>query len=183
MRLYRLKMAVQLSFFGLSIIGLATAASSKSASAQSVITCDAKTGCSDWRNHRRQVRGGAQHRRGVIRRIARPDANGNAATIIGARPAACPHDYCGCGLRKFLGLVDKRLNLAWNWARFFPRTTPQPGAAAVRHHHVMLLVRPVAGSRWVVRDYNSGGGLSRIHERDVRGYVFVDPRKSRLAMM
>src|SRR5690348_7088164 len=28
-------------------------------------------------------------------------------TIIGARPSDCPHSYCGCGLRKYLGLSDK----------------------------------------------------------------------------
>src|SRR5690349_14525749 len=49
----------------------------------------------------------------------RLDANGNG-TIIGGRPAGCPHNYCGCGLRMYLGLADKRFNLAWNWARYFP---------------------------------------------------------------
>jgi hypothetical protein len=28
----------------------------------------------------------------------------------------------------------------------------------------------------MIRDYNSGGGLSRMHVRDVRGYIFVNPR-------
>jgi hypothetical protein len=111
------------------------------------------------------------------------DANGNAVNIIGGRPAGCPHSYCGCGLRKYLGLSDKRLNLAWNWARLFPRTYAHAGAAAVRAHHVMLLVRHVSGSNWIVRDYNSGNGVSRIHERNVRGYVFVNPRAAtRVAM-
>ncbi|MGB7580096.1 MAG: hypothetical protein WBM16_19555, partial [Pseudolabrys sp.] len=38
------------------------------------------------------------------------DAAGNGAiamadadAIIGARPDGCPHAYCGCGLRKYLG--------------------------------------------------------------------------------
>jgi hypothetical protein len=104
------------------------------------------------------------------------DANGNeGATIIGGRPNGCPHSYCGCGLRLYLGLTDKRLNLAWNWARLFPRTSAQPGAAAVRSGHVMLLVSHVQGSVWIVRDYNSGNGLSRVHARSVAGYVFVNP--------
>jgi hypothetical protein len=108
---------------------------------------------------------------------ARPlDANGNR-TVIGGRPAGCPWRYCGCGLRKYLGLDDVRLNLAANWARFFHRTSAHPGAAAVRRGggHVMLLVSHVAGTRWIVRDYNGGRHLSYIHERDVRGFVFVDP--------
>jgi hypothetical protein len=103
------------------------------------------------------------------------DANGSGIQTIGGRPDGCPHAYCGCGLRKYLGIDDVRLNLAWNWARMFPHTSAQPGAAAVRHHHVMLLVAHVGGSVWTVRDYNGGRHLSYIHQRDVSGYVFVSP--------
>ena len=95
--------------------------------------------------------------------------------LIGGRPHGCPHAYCGCGLARYLGLTDRRLNLAWNWAKMFARTHARAGAAAVRHHHVMLLVEHIAGTRWRVRDYNGGRHLSYIHVRDVRGYVFVDP--------
>jgi hypothetical protein len=103
--------------------------------------------------------------------------------VIGARPDGCPHAYCGCGLRKYLGLSDQRLNLASNWGRFFARTpAPRPGLVAVRNHHVMYLESQAANGEWVVRDFNSGGGLSRIHTRDVRGYVFVDPRAEASAM-
>src|SRR6185369_15944105 len=101
------------------------------------------------------------------------DASGNRQEVIGGRPAGCPHAYCGCGLRKYLGIDDVRLNLAANWAKFFPRTHAQPGAAAVRRHHVMLLLSPISQTTWMVRDYNSGGGLSRIHARDIRGFQFV----------
>ena len=111
------------------------------------------------------------------------DATGNrayamadAAQIIGTRPAGCPHSYCGCGLRKYLGLDDKRLNLASNWARLFPRESgPRAGLAAVRSGHVMYIEGSAGNGQWLVRDYNSGGGLSRVHVRDVRGYVFVNP--------
>ena len=74
------------------------------------------------------------------------------ATVIGGRPDGCPFRFCGCGLRKYLGIPDKRLDLAWNWARLFPRTYAHAGAAAVRHGHVMLLERHVGGSDWLVRD-------------------------------
>ena len=115
------------------------------------------------------------------------DSNGNRAyaayasadegSIIGARPDGCPHAYCGCGLRKYLGLVDVRLNLASNWARLFPREgAPRPGLAAVRSHHVMYIESEAGNGEWLIRDYNSGGGLSRLHVRDLRGYVFVNPR-------
>jgi hypothetical protein len=97
-------------------------------------------------------------------------------TIIGSRPADCPHAYCGCGLRKHLGLADARLNLAANWARLFPReASPRAGLAAVRSHHVMYIESSAGDGLWTVRDYNSGGGLSRIRTADVRGYTFVNP--------
>ena len=101
------------------------------------------------------------------------DASGNSVQVIGGRPAGCPHAYCGCGLMKYLGLTDKRLWKASFWARIFPPTSAQPGAVAVRAHHVMQLVSHETRSLWLVRDYNSGGGLSRIHIRDVRGFKFV----------
>lgn len=105
--------------------------------------------------------------------IAMADAN----AIIGVRPDGCPHAYCGCGLRKYLGLSDVRLNLASNWARLLPREVgPRAGLAAVRNHHVMYIESAAGNGQWLVRDYNSGGGLSRMHVRDVRGYVFVNPR-------
>jgi len=104
-------------------------------------------------------------------------AMADAAQIIGGRPSGCPHSYCGCGLRKYLGLEDTRLNLASNWARLFPRESgPRAGLAAVRSGHVMYIEGSAGNGQWLIRDYNSGGGLSRVHVRDVRGYVFVNPR-------
>ena len=106
-------------------------------------------------------------------------AMADAAQIIGGRPSDCPHSYCGCGLRKYLGLEDKRLNLASNWARLFPRESgPRAGLAAVRSGHVMYIEGSAGNGQWLVRDYNSGGGLSRVHVRDVRGYVFVNPHSA-----
>ena len=106
-------------------------------------------------------------------------AMADAAQIIGGRPSDCPHSYCGCGLRKYLGLADKRLNLASNWARLFPREAgPRAGLAAVRSGHVMYIEGSAGNGQWLVRDYNSGGGLSRVHVRDVRGYVFVNPHSA-----
>jgi hypothetical protein len=100
-----------------------------------------------------------------------------AGSVIGSRPAGCPHRYCGCGLRKHLGISDVRLNLASNWARLLPHEGgPRPGLAAVRRGHVMYIEAAAGNGQWLIRDYNSGGGLSRMHVRDVRGYVFVNPR-------
>jgi hypothetical protein len=136
-------------------------------------------------NEGRRVCAGAasQNAMAAVPAVPVVDAAGNrayamadAAQIIGGRPSDCPHSYCGCGLRKYLGLEDKRLNLASNWARLFPRESgPRAGVAAVRSGHVMYIEGAAGNGQWLVRDYNSGGGLSRVHVRDVRGYVFVDP--------
>ncbi len=116
---------------------------------------------------------------------ARPrahDANGNATVIIGKRPPGCPSRYCGCALRLFLGLGSKRLNQAAAWLSF-PHSPPKPGAVAVRPHHVMQLVSHVSGDVWIVRDYNSGRGLSRIHPRSVRGFTFVTPAFNNVSLL
>jgi len=97
--------------------------------------------------------------------------------VIGRRPPDCPRAWCGCGLRKFLGLTDRSLNLAWEWAKRFPRTHAHSGAVAVRRHHVMQLVEHIGpGSVWMVRTYNDYKGLAWIRPRDVRGFVFVEPQ-------
>lgn len=116
-------------------------------------------------------------RRGVVMTV-------NEGTVIGGRPDDCPRAYCGCGLRKYLGLSDRRLNLASNWRKFFPRAAgPAAGMAAVRSGHVMYIESSAGDGQWLVRDYNSGGGLSRLHVRDVRGYVFVNPHSPSAAQV
>lgn len=103
------------------------------------------------------------------------DANGNSTHIIGGRPAGCPFRYCGCGLRKFLNIADKRLDLAANWKRLFARAMPGPGRVAVWPRHVAYIERMGAGRMAFMRDYNSGRGLSRLHWRSIAGAVIVDP--------
>ena len=108
------------------------------------------------------------------------DANGN---VVGRRPAGCPHSFCGCEASRYLfGAVRAELNLASNWIKKFPRTSPAPRMAAVRNHHVMVLMSHVGGSDWMVHDGNSGGGLTRDHVRSISGYIIVDPQGSRAAM-
>ena len=142
-------------------------------------------GCTMTNEGRRVCTGAAsQTAMAAVAQVPVVDGTGNRAyamadeaQIIGTRPSGCPHQYCGCGLRKYLGLEDKRLNLASNWARLFPRESgPRAGLAAVRSGHVMYIEGSAGNGQWRVRDYNSGGGLSRVHVRDVRGYVFVNPR-------
>jgi hypothetical protein len=98
------------------------------------------------------------------------------AQVIGTRPAGCPRTYCGCATSiKLFGKIRPELNLAANWLRKFPRTTPRPGVPAARSGHVMVLLEHVAGDKWKVWDANSGGGLTRIHVRSIRGFAAVDP--------
>jgi hypothetical protein len=108
------------------------------------------------------------------RRVASVDPNGNTI-IIGGRPAGCPHKYCGCGLARYLGLDDKRLWRAWSWAQLFPRSSASAGKAVVWRSHVALIVEMRGPREALLRDYNSGGGLSRLHVRSIAGAVIVDP--------
>jgi hypothetical protein len=105
------------------------------------------------------------------------DANGNRASVVGGRPAGCPYAFCGCEASLYLfGKIVPSLNLAANWIRKFPRAHPAPGMAAARQHHVMVLIRHISGSDWLVHDGNSGHHLTREHVRSIAGYVIVDPR-------
>lgn len=104
------------------------------------------------------------------------------AGVVGSRPSGCPHRFCGCEASLYLfGTIRADLNLASNWARKFPRAAPAPRMAAVRNHHVMILVSHVSGSDWLVHDGNSGGGLTREHVRSIDGYTIVDPSGGRVA--
>lgn len=98
------------------------------------------------------------------------------AQVIGGRPQGCPHAFCGCEASLYVfGVIKPKLNLAANWFGF-PRTSPAPGMAAVRRHHVMVLISHVGGKDWLVHDGNSGGHKTREHVRSIAGYVIVDPR-------
>ena len=162
-----------LAMLALSLLALAF---TDPAFAQQVRATAGKNGCVLTNDGRQTCGAAAQSRTQVVDANGSPVAAGNKGTVIGGRPPGCPHRYCGCGLRKYLGLADKRLNLASNWARLFPRVAgPRAGVAAVRSGHVMYIEGAAGDGQWMVRDYNSGGGLSRLHVRSVRGYTFVNP--------
>ena len=163
--------------FGILILALNGAAESRPLHRSHAAKMQTNSGC-EFTNTGRVVCGpGATADTQVVTTRGGMVATVDQGTIIGRRPADCPHAYCGCGLRKYLGLSDKRLNLASNWRKLFPRAAgPAAGMAAVRPGHVMYIEASAGDGQWLVRDYNSGGGLSRLHVRDVRGYVFVNPR-------
>lgn len=43
-------------------------------------------------------------------------------------------------------------------------------------HHAFVLLEHRSGNVWLVKDYNSGHHLSRLHERSIAGYTIVNPR-------
>jgi len=131
------------------------------------IACDMR-GCSD------QIQQAGTAR---IETNAVVDANGGA--VVNRRPQGCPHAFCGCEASLYIfGKIRPELNLASNWIRKFPRTSPASGMAAARSGHVMVLMSHVEGNKWLVHDGNSGGGLTREHIRSIKGYVIVNPRGS-----
>jgi hypothetical protein len=163
------KVAIILGAFLLSSIVAATAdARPRHAHVRghNPIVCDAR-GCSD---HAAQA--------GVASATFAMDANGNPGpVVISHRPDGCPHAFCGCEASLYLfGAIRADLNLAANWARKFPHASPAPGMAAVRNHHVMVLMSHVDGNNWLVHDGNSGGGLTREHVVSISGYTIVNPR-------
>lgn len=105
---------------------------------------------------------------------ARPRHHDTSA-VVGGRPAGCPRAYCGCGTSlEHFGRIVPGLNLARAWYRF-PRAAAAPNMVGVRPGHVLTLKEHVSGSVWMVKDYNSGRGLTRYHARDISGYTIVNP--------
>jgi len=95
------------------------------------------------------------------------------AEVVGGRPAGCPTRYCGCGAALHIfGHHVRQLWLARNWLKF-PRAEPAPGMAVVRSGHVAVIIGGGQGA-WLMKDYNSGRGLTRIHVRPIFGAV-VNP--------
>lgn len=113
------------------------------------------------------------HRKAHAHRFVPLDASGNE--VVGGRPKGCPRAFCGCEASLYLyGEIKRGLNLAANWLKF-PRAHAAPHMAAVRKHHVFVLIRHVAGDLWFVHDGNSGHGKTREHVRSIKGYMIVNP--------
>jgi hypothetical protein len=133
------------------------------------------TTTTDAEHAQRKIIGNAD--RTAIQYVADTNNNNGHATVVGGRPADCPRSFCGCEASHYLfGRVRADLNLASNWMREFPRASPAPGMAAVRNHHVFVLMSHVGGNDWLVHDGNSGHGLTREHVRSISGYIVVNPQ-------
>ncbi|MGN6590225.1 MAG: hypothetical protein ACTHKE_08040 [Sphingomicrobium sp.] len=164
------------ALFACLISSAADAQHRHSRSVQPTVVCDMR-GCSDRATPRQGEGEGRAARHDAIAL----DANGNP-TVVGGRPAGCPSEFCGCEASLYVfGEIRRELNLASAWMRKFPRTQAAAGMAAVRNHHVMILMRHVDGRDWLVHDGNSGNRLTREHVRSIAGYVIVDPHGTRAA--
>jgi hypothetical protein len=110
---------------------------------------------------------------------AEPLAARRRGAII-AHPSGCPRvAFCGCGAAvRLFGSPIRSLWLAANWLRF-PPAAPGPNMAAVRPHHVMVILAYHGGEMATVYDANSGGHRTRIHERSLAGFRVVNPRAER----
>lgn len=120
--------------------------------------------------------GGLGTARPVYRRQVEKAAVRGAVQVV-AHPSGCPRSlFCGCGAAvRVFGRPIRELWLARAWFKF-PRTAPAPGMVAVRSGHVFVLEAHVSGNVWQVYDANSGGRLTRIHNRSLAGYTVVNPR-------
>ena len=81
-----------------------------------------------------------------------------------------PRSWCGWWLRHYLGVSDRALNLARNWARYgSPAGGPTVGAIVVWRSHVVIITGST-GSGWIVKSGNDDHAV-RERERSLRGVI------------
>jgi hypothetical protein len=117
----------------------------------------------------------ASNRRFAYRNAFAQAAPSEAITTL-SHPAGCPASaFCGCGASvQVFGHPVRELWLAANWLKF-PPASPAPGMAAVRAHHVMVIMEMRGGGRALVYDANSGRGETHMHEMLLAGYSIRNP--------
>lgn len=121
------------------------------------------------------------HGAGTVETLSMVGAKSRSAyargSVVGGRPSGCPSRYCGCASARYLGIPNPggRLNLAANWLRLFPRTSPAPRMAAARRGHVFVILRVTGPGKVLAFDPNSGRGATRVHERSLAGFTVVNP--------
>ena len=107
------------------------------------------------RGHHRFARIGARH--------GRRFAGGGG----GGRPAA----WCGWWLGNHLGLNDRSLWLARNWAHVGSSAGgPSVGAVVVWPHHVGIITGRTASGQWVIKSGNDGHAV-RERPRSIAGAI------------
>jgi hypothetical protein len=101
------------------------------------------------------------HRRG--KHLAR-----RARTHV-AHAGARPRAWCGWWLGRHLGMVNRNLWLARNWAAVGRRAQPGIGIVVVWRHHVGVITGR-AGSQWIVKSGNDGNAV-RERPRSIAGAI------------
>jgi hypothetical protein len=92
----------------------------------------------------------------------RAEVGAAVTKVLGGRPAGAPRAWCGFWLGRHLGIPDRRLWLARNWASVGSNAGgPAVGAVVVWRHHVGIITGRTA-SGWVVKSGNDG---HRVRER------------------
>lgn len=81
-----------------------------------------------------------------------------------------PRAWCGWQMRQWLGIRDRSLNLARNWARVGRPARPAPGVVVVWRHHVGIIVAVTARGRAIVKSGNDGGQV-RERERSITNAI------------
>lgn len=89
-----------------------------------------------------------------------------------AKPAGCPaRAWCGCWLAGHLGINNRNLWLARNWASFGSNAGgPAPGVIAVWRHHVGQVIAVTGRGTAIVLSGNDGGAV-RQRERSLAGVI------------
>lgn len=81
-----------------------------------------------------------------------------------------PRAWCGWWLGHHLGMADRRLWLARNWAQVGQNVgQPQIGAVVVWRHHVGIITGRV-GEQWIIKSGNDGRGV-RERVRSIAGAI------------
>jgi hypothetical protein len=96
--------------------------------------------------------------------------------IVPNPPGCPPRLFCGCGVSiKVYGhrVVSPNLDAASTWAGF-PRAPCAPGRVAVWSGHVAYILE-CRGSEAKFWDPNSGGGLTRVHWRELPSIIVEPP--------
>lgn len=95
------------------------------------------------------------------------------AAYASERPKDCYGiAWCGCWLRHQLGISDKRLNLAWNWAKLRPRVSgPCVGCVAVWRHHVGVMTGHGRKPGTAIIKSGNDGHAVRERERSIRNVI------------
>ena len=105
-------------------------------------------------------------RRRVSEGLARVMAEGAGRVVNWSRPRA----WCGWWLGRHLGMLDRKLWLAANWARVGrPAHGPAVGAVVVWRHHVGIITGR-ADHGWIVKSGNDGHAV-RERPRSVAGAI------------